>query len=591
MPLFETVRILEKLVGIPNYWIVGTSAGERIIYFSNEGGPYALWSIDFSGSKKKLTSSRLQFTQGNNVARPIETSTKIVFARDTAKGAELFHLFSVDTEKADQEETQLSTGNPMRILGLAMLSEKQIGYVGATMEDLSVYLLDDGHQDRMAKLTGLGGVSDANSIYIVGSGYLNGDPKSQELFIFETGIRQLHIYTPKQGSVNKDPKLNGSKLLFESNFEGKNSLYTYEIETRELLHPHFSGSDYLRYSPIENIFFGWFTNQSNKDLIWSVGKRDGEVKLFFDGHILRTPQGFINGVTFVGSTAYYSHCTLASPPKILRTEVSATESSVVVDNPLPLEIEQSLGKAYFAKYKASDGWDIPAFVLKSGTNSKAGRSVIYIHGGPASEVANSWSALIACFVISGYNVIAPNFRGSTGYGEEFRNANVGDLGGADLSDMVRAAIWAKEMNLGERFAIVGYSYGGFSTLLALGKYPDLWSCGVAGAAIADWEEMYGLSDAAFKNIMDTLFDCKKELLKDRSPSTYVQNVKVPLCILQSQNDTRTPLSPVLKYALKLPKGVPFEMHVKPDLGHAMSSAEDLLNILEPAASFLDQYFT
>jgi len=138
---------------------------------------------------------------------------------------------------------------------------------------------------------------------------------------------------------------------------------------------------------------------------------------------------------------------------------------------------------------------------------------------------------------------------------------------------------------------VGYSYGGYSTLLALGKYPDLFICGVAGASIANWEEQYELSDAAFKNIIDLLFNYRKELLSQRSPITYVQNVRVPLCLLQAQNDTRTPLAPILKYVQKLPRGVPFEMHIKPDLGHAMSTTEDMLNIIDPTIAFLEKYFS
>ncbi len=88
-------------------------------------------------------------------------------------------------------------------------------------------------------------------------------------------------------------------------------------------------------------------------------------------------------------------------------------------------------------------------------------------------------------------------------------------------------------------------------MLALGKEPELWSCGVAGAPVTDWNEMHKLSDALYRDFIEELFDKKEELFSDRSPITYVKNVKKPICIIASQNDTRTPIKPVLRYALEL----------------------------------------
>lgn len=137
---------------------------------------------------------------------------------------------------------------------------------------------------------------------------------------------------------------------------------------------------------------------------------------------------------------------------------------------------------------------------------------------------------------------------------------------------------------------MGYSYGGYMTFLALGKYPEIWKCGVAGAGVVDWEEMYELSDAIFKKFIEVLFDNKKELFKDRSPITYVKNVKVPVCIIHPQNDSRCPIQPILKYVNKLvEQGNTFELHVVPDMGHYIKTTEDIVKILLPAILFLNKY--
>src|SRR6266699_6051479 len=87
---------------------------------------------------------------------------------------------------------------------------------------------------------------------------------------------------------------------------------------------------------------------------------------------------------------------------------------------------------------------------------------------------------------------------------------------------------------------MGYSYGGYMTLMALGKEPELFSCGVAGAPVADWKEMHETSDALYRGFIEELFDNKLELLSDRSPITYVEHVRRPVCIIASQNDSRNP---------------------------------------------------
>jgi dipeptidyl aminopeptidase/acylaminoacyl peptidase len=135
----------------------------------------------------------------------------------------------------------------------------------------------------------------------------------------------------------------------------------------------------------------------------------------------------------------------------------------------------------------------------------------------------------------------------------------------------------------------GYSYGGYMTLLAMFRYSDLFKCGVAGAPVADWEEMYELSDAVFREFINILFDNRRELWKERSPSTYAENLKNPLCIIEPQNDSRTPLKPVLNLVEKLMKaGKTFELHVLPEAGHAIIVPDKLVWLLTIMLNFFSK---
>ncbi len=189
-------------------------------------------------------------------------------------------------------------------------------------------------------------------------------------------------------------------------------------------------------------------------------------------------------------------------------------------------------------------------------------------------------------------VLAPNFIGSTGYGSKFRTLDIGDPGGGDLEDVIYAVKWGEEVGLlvRDKVAIMGYSYGGYMTLMAMGKHPDMWCCGVAGASVTDWKEMYELSDAIFKKFIETLFNNKLDLMDERSPISYVKNVKKPICLIHPQNDSRTPLKPVLKYIEELLKfNKTFEVHIIPDMGHMIRSMDDAIKVLLPALLFLCKY--
>ena len=85
-------------------------------------------------------------------------------------------------------------------------------------------------------------------------------------------------------------------------------------------------------------------------------------------------------------------------------------------------------------------------------------------------------------------MIAPNYRGSTGYGKEFEDANRFDMGGGDLEDVISAAEWIKKTGFidPKKVAVMGGSYGGYLTMMAVTKAPDLWAAGVPIVPFVNW---------------------------------------------------------------------------------------------------------
>ena len=130
-------------------------------------------------------------------------------------------------------------------------------------------------------------------------------------------------------------------------------------------------------------------------------------------------------------------------------------------------------------YASQDGTVISAILMVPPNLKRDGTApaVVVPHGGPTGQTNDRFSRLAVALVSRGYLVIQPNPRGSTGYGLAFQNANHKDLGGGDLIDEVYAAKFLAATGYvnPKKIGITGGSYGGFMTLMAVGKTPDVWA--------------------------------------------------------------------------------------------------------------------
>ena len=564
MEYSELVRILEDLVRLPIYGIIGKLKDTPILLSTVEG------KVSISA----LMGDKLRVLTKEPIASsaiPKSHLDFVPFARDVEKGKELHSIYIVNLKG---EEYEVASPK-LRIFSLAY-DEKNIAFIGSSQSESSLYVIEGGKIRKIANVPPFSFVTDLNGEYIIGSGVLKGNPKSQEFFVADLS-GNIRIFTPKDGSINTAYYIKDNKIYIISDYENPGEsywIYTFDFQKYERV--EFSEKDIYNYKAVELYY--------NPEDLLIIAKRDGQSKLFFNGKMLNTLDGTINGATKIGDNVYFAHSSLVTPYRVYKLNLRNNKTEVIISNR-----EVDIGKVEYVKIRNGD-IEVPTWIIRANKPTKIG--IVYVHGGPWAEVDNGWDLLIAPLVYAGFNVIAPNYRGSTGYGSRFNLMNIGDPGGGDLSDVVRARDYAIENGIAEKIGIMGYSYGGYMTLLALGKLPDKWDFGIAGASVADWVEMYDLSDSFFKSLMEVLFIGKNlDLMKNRSPISYVNNVKAPLCIIHSQNDTRTPLVPVLRYVQELQKGgKTFEFHVIPNLGHTIYKIDDAIDLLLPALIFLKKLF-
>jgi len=218
-------------------------------------------------------------------------------------------------------------------------------------------------------------------------------------------------------------------------------------------------------------------------------------------------------------------------------------------------------------------------------------TVIEVHGGPHG-VTNQSYGMGASYVENGFALLSVNYRGSTTFGREFLQKIWSDVGHWEMEDIIAAHQFLVEEGIADpkRIAITGGSYGGYLTLLALGKHPELWAAGVAYVALADNALAYEDASPLLQGIMKASFggspQDKPELYRVSSPITYAADITAPVLVIQGLNDTRCPKRQLEVYEARLKElGKQIEV-VWFDAGHGASSVEQAIGFTERSLGFL-----
>ena len=151
---------------------------------------------------------------------------------------------------------------------------------------------------------------------------------------------------------------------------------------------------------------------------------------------------------------------------------------------------EDMVEPFLVHYPSKDGkWQISAFVYVpyNARRTVKMRHRLHTRRPPVAD-HESFNRGMQYLVNQGYFVITPNYRGSTGYGKEFLDANRFDMGGGDLEDVISAAEWIKKTGYidPKKVAVMGGSYGGYLTMMAVTKAPDRWAAGVPIVPFVNW---------------------------------------------------------------------------------------------------------
>jgi dipeptidyl aminopeptidase/acylaminoacyl peptidase len=246
-------------------------------------------------------------------------------------------------------------------------------------------------------------------------------------------------------------------------------------------------------------------------------------------------------------------------------------------------------------YAARDGTVIPAY-LSTPPGRPATRLPLIVmpHGGPIARDTWGYFFLRQFLVSRGYAVLQMNFRGSSGYGEDWFFAAHQDWGGLTYDDVVDGAQWAIQQGITERgrICIVGWSFGGYLALLGAQRDPGLFRCAVDIAGVSDLPMLIdeGHNWMEGGDYRKRQLGTDREKLKRDSPRLHAAEFTVPLLILQGKRDFQVPFeqSDTLDTALTR-AGKPHRFVVVPGADHQFSDVKDRATLLQETETFLHEH--
>lgn len=384
------------------------------------------------------------------------------------------------------------------------------------------------------------------------------------------------------------------RLAFVSADKGMYDVALYDLAPRTI--EWLTHSDYEYYAPV------W---SPQTDRLLYLASRDASFDLVLHDlqhgpETIRILPGLHNQARFTadGTTLVFTYGGPAHPPDLWSLRIADRAATQLTDSLSP-EIDRSLFvQPTHVWYPSLDeGVQVPALLYRPQPtrSNQLPPAVIFVHGGPTGQQDNDWYPSIQDFVTRGYVVLCPNYRGSTGYGKKFREANRFDLGRGDTNDVAAGADYLAREGLADpkRIAVTGISYGGFMTMTCTTQHPAKWAAGSALVPFVNWftEHASEREDLQYwddQNMGDPVKDYDRWYAN--SPIFFIDRITAPIQLIAGGNDVRCPPQEAEQVRDKLIElGRPVEMIVYADEGHILRKLDHRVDAYRRRAAFIDRY--
>ncbi len=589
---FSPRRFLPKIWQLGNFDV--SRDGRWLAYEANK---HEQWTVYLRNLRTKQ--ERVLVKSNQSVTNPeFSPDARWIAVQSDFEGDENFNLYVVPTKGG---EARMITDTPADSASPRWSPDgAKIAFISNRDKDRENVFVVDAEGGEARQLTSVGDI--VNSIawrpdgrsLAFGAGFGIGDWVG--LVDLDGHVERLTDFPESESSLSADLgrptpwSPDGRQLAFVSNVHDHVDVGVLDLDTRRVRWP--------------------VQGRWDKTLpLWSPdGKRiaylenhDGNVQLrsvTADGRGIRTHSpaegSAARPVWHPGSDGlFYEHSTFLKPYELVLQRGARTTRIVAGAAAKLPRAEMAMGK--LVRYPSFDGRKIPAWLFVPAASRSRHAAIVDPHGGPEAQVLNEFDAGYQFLVSEGYTVLAPNYRGGTGYGRAWRRLSDHDLGGGDMKDIIEGGRWlvAKGHCAAGRLGIVGISYGGYSVAHCLEQAPDLWSVGVSVVGYFNWLTATK-NERGYLQMYDRAKMGTPEADSDRfrkySPIFYLDRIRAPVLFTGGAHDPRCPVTEARQMVEDMRKaGKTVDYLEFPDEGHWPRKTSNQIRLFERLLGWVDTY--
>jgi dipeptidyl aminopeptidase/acylaminoacyl peptidase len=527
-------------------------------------------------------------------------------------GSESFHIVLEDLLEGYSVDLDADTTCAIQPSFAWSPDSRQIAYLADKTGNFDLYLRNaDGSNDRFVFSAGGPAVTvkwSPDGAYLAVTATMEG--QNHGTFIVSADGTQSHRIGDADNpmdAANAAFSPDGKRVAFSSFASGWDQVGIYDLATRQV--EWVTRGESNNYQPFwspDGSRLGWI---NARGAAASLMVKDGseEARQIQTGRgLIHMPKFSMDGASVIfifesplhppdlWAVSLADGCSLAPPVTIVPEAKRSGRAGVTqLTQSLPKDVHPNeMVMPEEITYPSLDGTTVPALLYKPEGANAHSPGVVLIHGGPNWNISFLWYPVMTHMASRGWTVIAPNYRGSTGYGRDWQLANRFEIGHLDNDDCAASALYLARNGLADptRIAVTGRSHGGYLTMTCLTRQPELWKAGSAVVPFLNWftgheNSREDLQHWDIENMGKP--EENQELWRERSPFFFLDKVRAPVQLICGENDPRCPPSESVE-AHKIMKelGLQSELLLYKDEGHTFMKIENVVDSEVKRVEFL-----
>lgn len=625
---------MEELLRLPSYYAPTVSRNkDQVAYYSDRSGRIELYVVDVGdgriGEPKQLSDGQLPRSPGAGF-QWTGADRGIVFPKDN-DGDEQHNLYLLDTATGEVE--QLTDVHAQHYPGPCSPDGKELLVMSNRHEQMNVFALDLETKEmrQLTRYANPAMASDwsADGRWIFFSTNETANLQNQDVYkVSRDGEKIERIYSSGEGNRDGVGPVSacGRWLGISTDATGLEQPVVLELATgatRQL--GDGSGEEMpVEFSPDGERLLTLLSKHSSTTVVETLLETGERRELPLPAGVVFGARYLADGRILVNHTDPRHRPRLlacvspwAEPaPNVAAGEIVSpdpvspqTDHGAASELYLQVVLDAEYGRlspddfvgAEYVNFPSDDGLTIYGILYKP-TVAEGERvpAIVFVHGGPTAQDYLMFNPAAQVFVNRGFAVLQVNYRGSTGYGREFREMNIHDIGGGDARDVAAGARFLQQDPDIDpsRILCAGGSYGGFMAYRQLTRFPALWAGGIAWVGITDWERLYDEDMAHFKYYLRMLFGGTPEEVPERykeaSPLHEAERLQAPLLIIHGVTDPRCPITQARVFKERIEElgkveGEDFFYYELGEQGHGSMDMEERIETFRLMDDFLAKF--